>query len=365
METKLPIEVMGHLLIKDDLNNVLVDKKNAVHPQNMARIIARALSNEHNFSIHRMAFGNGGTITNAAYQITYKTPNDGQTPDVAGWQSRLYSETYSEIVDDSNVAIGSGAGAVPGSDPASIEHVSGPGVRSSELGLTSQVSIEVFLNTGEPTGQFSTDNQTPTEDTESDFTFDEIGLFTTGGPNVATAGYQEVDVGNKLASSETGLAPLTTYNYRITVDGGSQQLLSITTPASGSGTAGAFLYSDIITLLNSGGSPLVGATASISDGASVQTYGFLKFTSDSTGAASTISLLDGASGNLLFSSLTGFSAIETAVDGEAQGIQNDPVLYTTERERLLTHIIFSPVLKSANRSLSINYTLTVSVARSV
>ena len=80
---------------------------------------------------------------------------------------------------------------------------------------------------------------------------------------------------------------------------------------------------------------------------------------------STISLLDGASGNLLFSSLTGFSAIETAVDGEAQGIQNDPVLYTTERERLLTNIIFSPVLKSANRSLSINYTLTVSVAHSV
>ena len=37
------VKVKGHLHIADDLGNVLVDKDNAVHPQNMSRVIARAL----------------------------------------------------------------------------------------------------------------------------------------------------------------------------------------------------------------------------------------------------------------------------------------------------------------------------------
>jgi hypothetical protein len=34
-----------------------------------------------------------------------------------------------------------------------------------------------------------------------------------------------------------------------------------------------------------------------------------------------------------------------------------------ERERLITHLIFSPITKAANRTLTITYTLTISVAR--
>ncbi|KKL90501.1 hypothetical protein LCGC14_1904100, partial [marine sediment metagenome] len=58
------------------------------------------------------------------------------------------------------------------------------------------------------------------------------------------------------------------------------------------------------------------------------------------------------------------STIQTAVDGEAAGVQNDPVNSDTEAERMLTHITFAPVLKAATRELSITYTLTVAVARS-
>lgn len=357
MQQTLPITVKGHVLVKDDFGTVLLDKDNAVHPQNMARVISRALANESNFWISRIAFGNGGTVVDAAYQITYKTPNDGQTPDPAEWRSRLYNETYSEIVDDSNTNISTGVGANPSGDPTSVEHVSGPGVRSSELGLTSEVVIEVVLNPGEPTGQDSTDSGTT--NTESDFTFDEIGLYTTGAPNVDTAGYQNVNVGDKRAWDDTGLAPSTLYDFDIVVDG-TPQTVSVTTPATGSGTAGEILYSDLVSLING---TMTSANASISDG-SIQTYGYLKFTSDTVGATSSVSLTDGTT-NPLFAALTGFVAIETAEAGSDAGVANDPVNPSTERERLLTHIIFSPVLKSANRTLTVTYTLTVAVARSI
>jgi len=160
MDTTLPVNIDGHCKITDDLGNVLLDKMNAVHPQNMARVIARALSNESNFIIHRIAFGNGGTTVDAAFTVTYNSPNDGLAPDTAQWRSRLYNETYSEIIDDSNLAeigtdpgsSGPSTGTRPGGgdnqadDPISIPHVSGPGTRSQELGIISQVIITSVLN---------------------------------------------------------------------------------------------------------------------------------------------------------------------------------------------------------------------------
>lgn len=360
-EIKLPIEVVGHVKIRDDLGNTLLDQHNAVHPQNLARVFARALSNEHNFYIHRMAFGNGGTAVNASMQIEYKTPNDGQDPDPAGWESRLYNETYSEIVDDSSSAIGTGPGAVPSGDPVSQEHVSGPGVRSAELGLTSQVTIEVVLNPNEPFGQDADDSgQT---DPDSNFTFDEIGLYTTGLPATQTAGYQDVNVSDKTARSATGLAFSTTYVFTVTADGGAPRNVSIVTPAVGSGTNGEILYSDLVTLIN--GVTSFGATAAITDvNLGTNTFGFLRFTSKTSGGSSSVSLVDTGAANSLFRALTGYQGIEAAVAGSQAGIANDVTNYANERERMLTHIIFSPVLKAANRSLIITYTLTISIARS-
>lgn len=361
----IPIQVEGHVKITDDLGNVLLDKKNAVHPQNMARVIARALAREGNYFVHRIAFGNGGTVVDAANTITYKTPNDGQSPDTNTWQSRLYNETYYEIIDDSNLTgISTGPGTVPGSDPASVEHVSGPGVRSTDSGLVSRVTIQCVLNASEPTGEYLTDVVGSPGFPESDFTFDEIGLFTTGAPLSATRGYQDVNVGGKNTDSASGLTPSAAYDFTIAVNGGAPTLVTVTMPGVGSGAGGSILYGDLVTALNTALAAL-GATAAIS-GSGTQTYGFLRFTSNATGASSTIALTDAVGTNtLLFTALTGYVAKVTAVPGQAAGVQNAPTAPTTEAERMITHLIFSPVLKSANRTLTIDYTLTISVSRSV
>lgn len=357
----LPIEVIGHVKIQDDLGNVLLDEDNAVHPQNLARVFARALSNEHNFYVNRIAFGNGGTTVNASMQVEYKTPNDGQDPDPSGWESRLYNETYSEIVDDSSTSIGAGAGSNPSGDPTSQEHVSGPGVRSAELGLTSQVTIEVVLNPNEPFGQDTDDSQQANPN--STFTFDEIGLFTSGLPATQTAGYQDVNVSNKTSKAATGLGFNTSYVFNITVNGGTSRTVTITTPSIGSGTNGEILYSDLVTLINAVAS--FGASAAITDvNTGTNTYGYLRFTSKTAGAASSVALVDTGAVNSLFRALAGYKGIQAGVPGKKAGIANDVTNHVNERERMLTHIIFSPVLKSANRSLIITYTLTISIARS-
>lgn len=358
---KLPVEVIGHVNIRDDLGNVLLDEDNAVHPQNLARVFARALANEDNFWVDRIAFGNGGTTVNASMQIEYKTPNDGQDPDPAGWESRLYNETYSEVIDDSNVLIGAGPGSDPTGDPTSEEHVSGPGVRSAELGLTSQVTIEVVLNPNEPFGQDAMDGSQT--DPDSTFTFDEIGLYTRGLPPTQTAGYQDVDVSDKNSRTATGLAFNTTYTFTIQVDGGANRVVTITTPATGSGTNGEILFADVVSLINN--TTPFGATVAINDAnTGINTYGFLRFTSNTSGATSAINIIDTGAANFLFRAITGYRGLESAVAGQKAGVANDVTAPENERERLLTHIIFSPVLKSANRSLIITYTLTISIARS-
>ena len=399
MNSDFKLDVRGHCLIEDDLGDVLLDKTNAVHPQNVARVIARALANESNSHVHRIAFGNGGTVTDAAFTITYNTPNDGQPPDVRTWDSRLYNETYSEIIDEGNISVnpllgtdpGSagpntgnrpGGGSDPSGDPASIPHVSGPGVRSNDLGLTSEIVITAVLNPGEPTGQFATD--TASSDTESSFTFDEIGLYTAGSPAIDSNGYQDIDVGNRVASDDTGLVNGQTYDFEVAIDGGISEVISFTVPLTGgSGSGGEILYGDLCEAINTGdtswngawggSSPLpgVGSTISITNNSlsfntiiGAQTFGYLRIISGTTGATSAVAITQGSTNDLI-AALNPPSGgnILTAVAGLDSGVQNDPVNPDTERERLLTHLIFSPILKSANRVLTITYTLTVSVAR--
>lgn len=395
----ISVNVKGHCKIVDDLGQVLLDKDNAIHPQNMARVFARALANEHNYYVDRIAFGNGGTVVDAAYTITYKTPNDGQSPDIATWDSRIYNETYSEIINegqsvlnpdlgtdpgsaDINTGVRTGGGAVPADDPATVLHVSGPGVRSVELGLTSEVVITAVLNSAEPMGQYLTDNLAPTEFTDTSFTFDEIGLYTSGAPAIDTSGYQQVDVGDRISTDDTGLAPNTAYSFNIAVDGGLPVTVSFTTPVGGgSGANGEILYGDLCEAINTGavswgfpGSSVLPGSAGVSitdltggtfpSIADAQTYGFLKFQSGSAGTASTISLA-GAQTNAFIAALnppTG-SSLLAPVAGKDAGIQNNPTDPQTERERLLAHLIFSPILKAADRTLTITYTLTISVAR--
>lgn len=395
------LHAKGHVRIVDDLGNVLLDKTNAIHARNLARVVARALSNEHNYFVHRVAFGNGGTVIDAAYNVIYKTPNDGFLPDVATWDSRIYNETYSEIVDDgqtvlnpllgtdpgsadNNTGFRPGGGAVPSSDPASVPHVSGPGVRSIDLGLTSDIVISCTLNGDEPRGQLSSSGPSagPSSNLEADFVFDEIGLYTSGAPAINTSGYQFIEVGNRTSTDVTGLVAGLTYSFNISVNGGASTLITFTVPETGgSGPAGEILYGDLCQAINTGdalwgftgANPLpLGATVSITDitagtfGTILgdQTYGYLKFQSPTSGTTSSISLA-GAQTEALLASLNppiGATLI-APVSGSLAGVQNSPTSPTTERERLLAHLVFSPVLKARNRTVTITYTISISFAR--
>lgn len=415
MKDTLPIIVDGHLHIKDDIGNVLVDKHNAIHSQNMARVIARALANENNYYIHRIAYGNGGTSVDAAFQVTFKTPNDGLPPDLQEWRSRLYNETYSEIVDDSSVNVGvdpgsagpavgtrPGGGSLPSGDPTTVEHVSGPGVRSQELGVISQVVITSTLNPAEPLGQLSSDidpnpgtSGDPIENTEGTFVFDEIGLYTTGASASDSNGYQQIDLGAERNSDDDAqLENGKWYNLRVAIgDTGSPQVFQDVTFQVPSGSPGTITYGDVCEAINSSdatwGTPTVsGGFISITDNtdgtyptiAGANTFGYLQIDDTANtgdGSAVTIGPIgtnslgadDGSSASDAYDLLehlegTGVSSILTAVDGTAAGVQNNPTTSSLERERLLTHVIFSPITKTANRTLAITYTLTVSVARS-
>lgn len=397
----LSVSVKGHCKIVDDQGNVLLDQDNAVHAQNLALVFGRALSNEHNYFINRIAFGNGGTIVDAARTITYRTPNDGQSPDVSTWGSRLYHETYSEIINegqtvlntllgtdpgsaDMNTGVRLGGGAYPDSDPTSVPHVSGPGVRSRELGLQTEVIITATINGDEPRSQYATDALAPSQNTETDFIFDEIGLYTSGSPAIDTSGYQYINVQNKTSIDDTGLLPNTTYSFNISVDGGTSIRLAFKTPLTGgSGVGKQILYGDLCEAINTsdltwgftgnGTSALPGnAKMLITDNtggtfpsiAGAQTYGYLTVESASTGPTSTVNMT-GADTSIFLSMLNPplGATLETSVKGNSAGVQNAPTNPTTERERMLTHLIFSPILKSKNRTLAITYTLTISVAR--
>ena len=344
--------------IVDDLGTVLLDQSNAIHPQNMARIFARALANEGRSSIYRVALGNGGTVSSVGGNITYKAPNDGSTS--IGWQSRLYNETYTEVVDETSNQLGHGSGAVPGNDPSSVG-LSGPGVRSSEQGLLSLVTVDMTLNPAEP------NSPSQTIDDEGTYVFDELGLYTEGLSNVNTRGYQRVLLENKALTDNTGLVPSQSYQFTISVNGGGNKIVVITMPLVGSGVLGMttyITYGDILPIMNDALRPL-GVVATMTDPVSkTGTDGNLVLTSNTVGPGSSVVIsTDGVTP--LFNRLIGFIEYEIPVAGKLAGVQNDSSDVTILRERLLTHIIFAPITKKRNRTLRLIYTLRISVAKTV
>lgn len=384
MNEGMQVSITTNVLIKDETNNeVLVDKSNAIHPQNMSRILARALANEPNAIINRMAFGNGGTFKDVGDNLIFNPPNDGR---IAGWESRLYNETYSEIVDETNPDLGedlgsagpnvirTGGGSDPGSDPG------GAGVVSQEAGIKSNVVITMFLNENEPSGQ-DLSILSPTGDDV--FTFDEIGLYSPGAPAISSPGYASINVGNKTSEDVSSVVPGSTLILTLTLDGTTYtEYLDVA--SSGSGPVGEITYGDICEGFNTGvwhasGDTIndlgngLGAYLFITDTSGgtystivgAQSYGLLTFRSNTTG--STSSVVIGCDTNVAddFANVITNGVCEncnvSTSDGADAGIANDSIDSENERERLLTHIIFTPIPKAADVAVSITYTLTVSV----
>lgn len=145
----------GHIKIFDPKNNeVFIDKRNAIHYENMSVAMVNSLSNQGFGTVYQMVFGSGGTTVDPTGLITYLTPN------TVGVNSSLYNQTYSKIVDQNDTA---------NSDPArnkmEVRHVSGA--------TYSDILITCLLDYGEPLGQEAFDNSV---DMNGNFVFDELGL---------------------------------------------------------------------------------------------------------------------------------------------------------------------------------------------
>ena len=69
--------LQGHIKIHNpESGEILVDKRNAIHYENMSIALAESLSNAGKGWIYEMSFGNGGTSVDPTGIITYLTPNN-------------------------------------------------------------------------------------------------------------------------------------------------------------------------------------------------------------------------------------------------------------------------------------------------
>ena len=156
------VKFSNRVIIKDtSTGEVLVDKKNAIHPGNLARVIARGLANEDKHYIYKIALGNGGTYLDSAGVTKY------QPPITVNSTAQLYNETYAELLTAENNSIHS---EIP-----------------SDNNETALVSVTMIISSDEPgASQWTTDSQGDglLENPNSTdpavnyvYNFDELGLF--------------------------------------------------------------------------------------------------------------------------------------------------------------------------------------------
>jgi len=147
--------VQGHIKIFDpESQKVYIDKRNAIHYENMSIALAESLSNAGAGFIYEMSFGNGGTSVDPTGIITYLTPNS------TGTNASLYNQTYTKVVDDRSVN-----NTDPARNKLETRHVSGTNY--------TDIVVSCLLDYGEPNGQDAFDTASATD---SPYVFDELGL---------------------------------------------------------------------------------------------------------------------------------------------------------------------------------------------
>jgi hypothetical protein len=133
---------------------VFVDKRNAIHYENMSEALATTLANKLTGFIHEMHFGNGGTSVDPTGVVTYLPANS------TGASADLYNQTYYKVVDNNSVL-----NLDPSRNKIEVRHT--PGL------VYTDILVSCLLDYGEPAGQQAFDNTTNFDD---DFVFDELGL---------------------------------------------------------------------------------------------------------------------------------------------------------------------------------------------
>ena len=145
----------GHIKIFDpDSGEIFVNKRNAIHYENMSLALAESLANQGQGFINSMVFGNGGPSVDPTGIITYLSPNS------TGTNASLYSQTHSKVIDDNSIN-----NTDPTRNKLETRHVSGTNY--------TDILATCLLDYGEPNGQDAIDNATGSE---SLYVFDELGL---------------------------------------------------------------------------------------------------------------------------------------------------------------------------------------------
>lgn len=145
----------GHIKIIDPTTQeVLVNKRNAIHYENMSIALAQSIADEGIGTIYQMSFGNGGTAVDPTGIITYLTPN------TTGTNSSLYNETYTKVVNDRSTN-----NVDPTRNKVEVRHVTGTNY--------TDILVTCLLDYGEPNNQEAFDNTTYLE---GEYVFDELGL---------------------------------------------------------------------------------------------------------------------------------------------------------------------------------------------
>jgi hypothetical protein len=154
-QDKSGIFMQGHIKIWDpESGEVIVDKRNAIHYENMSTALANSLANKSTGFVHEMAFGNGGTSVDPTGIITYLTPNS------TGTNATLYNQTYYKVIDDN-----SATNKDTTRNKMEVRHTAG--------NKYTDIVVTCTLDYGEPANQEAFDNTT---NFNGNFVFDELGL---------------------------------------------------------------------------------------------------------------------------------------------------------------------------------------------
>lgn len=153
----LEAETYGHILIRDfNTKEVLLDKKNAIHYENLSIAIGQALSYNINGIFYGLALGNGGTTYSGNGSIEY-------FPSITtGQNAQLYNQTYAMVINnnlDSELA---------DNNYITVNHITGTN--------STDIIINAVLDSGEPSGQNAFDNSTNST-TDGNYIFDEMAIL--------------------------------------------------------------------------------------------------------------------------------------------------------------------------------------------
>ena len=152
--------IKGYVKIYDvGTGEILLDKTNAIHYENMSEALSLSLANKGTGYIEKMAFGNGATAVDSTGVITYLPTN------TFGQNASLYNQTYEKTVDNT-----SALNSDPSKNFIEVRHT--PGV------IFTDIYVSCLLNYTEPSGQQAFDNSATMQGT---YVFDELGLVSNSG----------------------------------------------------------------------------------------------------------------------------------------------------------------------------------------